>query len=196
MRTMDTGLLATLIVVGVIVVILIVVGIVFWVTYHSVVGLKTRVDGAWGEIEAQIKDRAAILPTVLEAVRGVAGHEEPVFKAVTTARDESLVASDAPSASLAETHVQKALRGVFAVAEGYPQLQRSQNFLELQSELAAAEDRIQAARRRYNGGVRELNAKIKGFPGSAVARNRGFGTAEYFESAEASAVAEPPRIQF
>jgi LemA protein len=196
MRAMDTGLLTTLIVVGVIVVVLIVIAVVFWVAYHSVVGLKSRVDGAWGEIEAQLQERAALLPTILENVRTVIGHDQPEFAAVTTARDESLAADDARSASLAEGHVQKAVRTVFAVAEGYPQLQRSQRFLELQSELAVAEDRIQAARRRYNGGVRELNAKIKGFPGSAVAKNRGFGVAEYFETTEGSAVAEPPRVQF
>ena len=89
-----------------------------------------------------------------------------------------------------------ALKSLFAVAEGYPQLQASQNFLQLQGELVATEDKIQAARRFYNGGVRELNTKIKVFPNNLIARKLGFGEREFFEVEDASAIAEPPRVQF
>ncbi|AOX65005.1 MULTISPECIES: LemA family protein [unclassified Curtobacterium] len=193
---MDTGLITTLIVVGVVVVLLVVVGIYLWVTYNSLVTLKVRVDEAWSDISVQLKRRADLIPTIVETVKGYATHEKSVFEAVTKARAETLSAGDASSASTAEGHMQKALKSVFAVAEGYPQLQSSQNFLQLQSELVDTEDKIQSARRFYNGGVRELNTKIRVFPNSSFAKSRGFTEASFFETAEPAAIAEPPRVQF
>ncbi|MFJ5143742.1 LemA family protein [Curtobacterium sp. NPDC088465] len=193
---MDTGLVTTLIVVGVVVVLLVVVGIYLWVTYNSLVTLKLRVDEAWSDIRVQLKRRADLIPTIVETVKGYAAHEKSVFESVTRARAETLGASDASSASVAEGHMQKALKGVFAVAEGYPQLQSSQNFLQLQSELVDTEDKIQSARRFYNGGVRELNTKIRLFPNSTFAKSKGFSEATFFETAEPAAIAEPPRVQF
>ncbi|MDT0210868.1 LemA family protein [Curtobacterium sp. BRD11] len=193
---MDTGLVTTLIVVGVVVVLLVVVGVYLWVTYNSLVTLKLRVDEAWSDITVQLKRRADLIPTIVETVKGYAAHEKSVFESVTRARAETLGASDASSASVAEGHMQKALKGVFAVAEGYPQLQSSQNFLQLQSELVDTEDKIQSARRFYNGGVRELNTKIRVFPNSTFAKSKGFSEATFFETAEPAAIAEPPRVQF
>ncbi|MDM7884334.1 MULTISPECIES: LemA family protein [Curtobacterium] len=193
---MDTGLVTTLIVVGVVVVLLVVVGIYLWVTYNSLVTLKVRVDEAWSDISVQLKRRADLIPTIVDTVKGYATHEKSVFDDVTKARSETLTAGDAGSASAAEGHMQKALKSVFAVAEGYPQLQSSQNFLQLQSELVDTEDKIQAARRFYNGGVRELNTKIRVFPNSTFAKSKGFTEATFFESAEPAAIAEPPRVQF
>lgn len=193
---MDTGLVTTLIVVGVVVVLLVVIGIYLWVTYNSLVTLKLRVDEAWSDITVQLKRRADLIPTIVETVKGYAAHEKSVFESVTRARAETLGASDASSASVAEGHMQKALKSVFAVAEGYPQLQSSQNFLQLQSELVDTEDKIQAARRFYNGGVRELNTKIRVFPNSTFAKSKGFTEATFFETAEPAAIAEPPRVQF
>ncbi|WP_439693937.1 LemA family protein [Curtobacterium sp. SP.BCo] len=193
---MDTGLITTLIVVGVVVVLLVVVGIYLWVTYNSLVTLKVRVDEAWSDISVQLKRRADLIPTIVETVKGYATHEKSVFDDVTKARSETLSAGDATTASAAEGHMQKALKSVFAVAEGYPQLQSSQNFLQLQSELVDTEDKIQSARRFYNGGVRELNTKIRVFPNSSFAKSRGFSEASFFETAEPAAIAEPPRVQF
>jgi len=193
---MDTGLVTTLIVVGVVVVVLVVIGIYLWATYHALVALKGRVDTAWSEITAQVQRRADLVPTIVDTVQGYATHEKGVFENVTKARAETLSAGDATSASTAEGHMQKALKGVFAVAEGYPQLQASQQFLHLQSELVATEDKIQSARRFYNGGVRELNTKVRRFPNSTFARNRGFAEVPFFESSEPAAIAEPPRVQF
>ncbi|MDM7891188.1 LemA family protein [Curtobacterium caseinilyticum] len=193
---MDTGLVTTLIVVGVVVVLLVVVGIYLWVTYNSLVTLKLRVDEAWSDITVQLKRRADLIPTIVDTVKGYAAHEKSVFESVTRARAETLSADDASSASAAEGHMQKALKSVFAVAEGYPQLQSSQNFLQLQSELVDTEDKIQAARRFYNGGVRELNTKIRVFPNSTFAKSKGFTEATFFETAEPAAIAEPPRVQF
>ncbi|WIE76355.1 LemA family protein [Curtobacterium sp. MCSS17_007] len=193
---MDTGLVTTLIVVGVVVVLLVVIGIYLWVTYNSLVTLKLRVDEAWSDITVQLKRRADLIPTIVDTVKGYAAHEKSVFEDVTRARSETLGAGDAASASAAEGHMQKALKSVFAVAEGYPQLQSSQNFLQLQSELVDTEDKIQAARRFYNGGVRELNTKIRVFPNSTFAKSKGFTEATFFETAEPAAIAEPPRVQF
>lgn len=193
---MDTGLITTLIVVGVVVVLLVIIGISLWVTYNSLVSLKVRVDEAWSDISVQLKRRADLIPTIVETVKGYATHEKTVFDDVTKARSETLSAGDASTASAAEGHMQKALKSVFAVAEGYPQLQSSQNFLQLQSELVDTEDKIQSARRSYNGGVRELNTKIRVFPNSSFAKSRGFTEASFFETAEPAAIAEPPRVQF
>jgi LemA protein len=92
--------------------------------------------------------------------------------------------------------MQSALRSVFAVAEAYPQLQASQNFLQLQGELVDTEDKVQASRRFYNGGVRELNTKVKQFPNTLFVRNLGFTERDFFEVADGAAIAEPPRVQF
>jgi LemA protein len=92
--------------------------------------------------------------------------------------------------------MQQALKSIFAVAEAYPQLQASQNFLQLQQQLVDTEDKIQASRRFYNGGVRELNTKIKVFPNNLFARNLGFTPREFFEVVDGASIAEPPRIQF
>ena len=92
--------------------------------------------------------------------------------------------------------MQSALKSIFAVAEAYPQLQASQNFLELQSELVDTEDKIQASRRFYNGGVRELNTKIQLFPNTLFAKNLGFSSRDFFEVEDAAAIASAPRVQF
>ena len=98
--------------------------------------------------------------------------------------------------SVAEGHMQTALKSIFAVAEAYPQLQASQNFLRLQADLVDTEDKIQASRRFYNGGVREFNTKIKVFPNNLFARRLGFTEREFFEVDNLAAIAEPPRVQF
>jgi len=185
-----------LIVVGVIVLIVIILGIYLWTTYNGLVTLNVRVDEAWSDITVQLKRRADLLPNLIETVKGYAAHEKGVFEAVTKARAESINASTPAEASVAENHVQSALKSVFAVAEAYPQLQASQNYLQLQGELVDTEDKIQASRRFYNGGVRELNTKIKVFPNTLFVRGLGFSEREFFEVADAAAIAEPPRVQF
>jgi LemA protein len=191
---MDTGLVIAIVVVGIVVVALVVIGIVMGASHRALVTLHGRVEDAWADVTAQIGHRAELVPTIVQTVRGVATHEK--FQTIEAARDETVDASDAAAASVAEGHMQKALKGVFSVAEGYPQLQTSQAFLQLQSELVATEDRIQTARRRYNGGVRELNAKLRTFPNAGYAKRHGYAEASFFETAEPAAIAEPPRVQF
>jgi len=185
-----------LIVIGVIVLLVVIVGIYLWSTYNGLVTLNVRVDEAWSDITVQLKRRADLLPNLIEAVKGYAAHEAAVFENVTKARAETLSAQGPADAAAAENHMQSALKSIFAVAEAYPQLQASQNFLQLQGELVDTEDKIQASRRFYNGGVRELNTKIKVFPNTLFVRGLGFHEREFFEVADSAAIAEPPRVQF
>lgn len=185
-----------LVVVGVLVVVLLALGIYLWSTYNALVQLNVRVDEAWSGITVQLKSRADLIPNLIDSVKGYAAHEKAVFENVTRARAETLNAQGPADAGVAEGHMQQALRSIFAVAEAYPQLQASQNFLQLQSSLVDTEDKIQASRRFYNGGVRELNTKIKIFPNNLFARNLGFEEREFFEVSDPAAVAEPPRVKF
>ena len=164
--------------------------------YNSLVTLNVRVDEAWSDITVQLKRRADLIPNLIETVKGYAAHEKQVFENVTKARSETVNASTPAEAGAAENHFQSALKSLFAVAEAYPQLQANQNFLQLQSELVDTEDKIQASRRFYNGGVRELNTKIKIFPNTLFVRGLGFTEREFFEVDEPSAIAEPPKVQF
>ncbi|WP_424448828.1 LemA family protein [Microbacterium arborescens] len=185
-------LIPVIVVVG----LLAVVGIYLWATYNSLVALNVRVDEAWSDITVQLKRRADLLPNLIDTVRGYAAHEKAVFENVTRARAEILAADGPAEAGVAEGHVQQALKSLFAVAEAYPQLQASQNFLQLQQAIVDTEDKIQASRRFYNGGVRELNTKIKVFPNNLFARSLGFSEREFFEVENGAAIAEPPRVQF
>ena len=189
---MTTGII-TAIAIGAVVVI---IGIYLWATYNSLVTLRVRVDEAWSDITVQLKRRADLIPSLVETVKGYAAHESGVFDAVTRARAETISAQGPAEASVAENHMQQALKSIFAVAEAYPQLQASQNFLQLQSELVDTENKIQAARRFYNGGVREFNTKIQVLPNNIVAGMFGFVSREFFEVEDSAAIAEPPRIQF
>lgn len=187
-----SGLVTTLIILGVIVVLAIYV----WITYNSLISLRVRVDEAWSDITVQLKRRADLLPNLVESVKGYAAHEKSVFEAVTQARAETISAQSPAEATLAEGHMQQALKSIFAVAEAYPQLQASQNFLQLQSELVDTENKIQASRRFYNGGVREYNTKLQIFPNNVFAKMFGFTAREFFEVENLAAISEPPRIQF
>lgn len=189
---MSGGLIAAIVVIGLIVILAVYV----WVTYNSLVTLRVRVDEAWSDITVQLKRRADLIPSLVETVKGYAAHEKGVFDAVTKARAETISAQGPAEASVAENHMQSALKSIFAVAEAYPQLQASQNFLHLQSELVDTENKIQAARRFYNGGVREYNTKIQVFPNTLFARGMGFTEREFFEVENIAAISEPPRIQF
>ncbi|MCD2496854.1 MULTISPECIES: LemA family protein [Microbacterium] len=188
--------MAWLVPVLVIVLIAVIVGVYLWATYNSLVQLNVRVDEAWSDITVQLKRRADMIPALIETVKGYAAHERAVFENVTQARAETLSAQSPGAAGVAEGHLQNALKSLFAVAEAYPQLQASQNFLQLQRAIVDTEDKIQASRRFYNGGVRELNTKIKVFPNNLFARNLGFSEREFFEVIDGAGIAEPPRIQF
>lgn len=180
----------------IVVAVVVIAGIYLWATYNSLVSLGTRVDEAWSGIDVQLKRRADLIPNLIETVKGYAAHEKAVFENVTRARAETLGADGPAQAGVAENHMQQALKSLFAVAEAYPQLQASQNYLQLQNELVDTEDKVQASRRFYNGGVRELNIKIKQFPNNLFSRGLGFSEREFFEVEDAASVRQPPRVQF
>lgn len=188
-----TGLVTAIII---IVVLVVIIGIYLLTTYNGLVRFNVRVDEAWSDITVQLKRRADLIPNLVSSVQGYATHESSVFENVTKARAASISASTPAEASAAENQLQGTLKSLFAVAEAYPQLQANQNFLQLQAELVDTEDKIQASRRFYNGGVRELNTKIKTFPNSLFAGAWGFTARDFFEVDDAAAIAEPPKVQF
>src|SRR6202044_3058683 len=134
--------------------------------YNSLVRLRVQCDNAWSDIDVQLKRRYDLIPNLVEAVKGYAGHEKSVFEDVTKARSQAMQATPGPNAAkaAAENQLSGALKSLFAVAEAYPDLKANQNFLSLQNELTDTEDKIQAARRFYNGMVRDFNTKTQVFP--------------------------------
>ncbi len=181
------------IIVAVVLLLIIIVAI-----YNGLVRTKVRTDEAWSDITVQLKRRYDLIPNLVNAVKGYASHEKTVFEKVTEARAKALNAQTVGEVSQAEGDFQKALKSLFAVAEAYPQLRASENFQQLQAEITDTEDKIQAARRFYNGAVRDLNTKIQTFPTNIFAAMFGFRIREFFmvSGAEAAAVAEPVKVDF
>jgi len=179
-------------------VILIVIAILVAVViglYNSLVRLKNRVDEAWSDIDVQLKRRYNLIPNLVETVKGYATHEREVFEKVTEARSRAMGTQNLKEKSEAENVLSGTLKTLFAVSENYPQLRASENFLELQRELRDAEDKIQAARRFYNGNVRDLNIKIESFPDNIVASILKFKQMELFELEEPEK-REPVKVSF
>jgi LemA protein len=182
----------------------IVVGIVvllalfLWVTYNGLVTLKVRVDEAWSDITIQLKRRADLIPNLVNTVKGYATHEKEVFEKVTEARSAVIGAGSPKEAAKADNMLTDALKSVFAVAEAYPDLKASQNFSELQQELVDTEDKIQASRRFYNAGVRDLNTKVQLFPNNIFAGVLGFKQREFFDvdESERETVEKPVDVDF
>ena len=166
---------------------------------NGLVRLNIRVDEAWSDITVQLKRRADLIPNLIETVKGYAKHEAQVFENVTKARAATIsgeALADPHKAAEAENMLQSAMKSLFAVAEAYPVLQASQNFLSLQAELSDTEDKIMAARRFYNGGVRELNTKIQVWPNSFFAKGLGFVERAFFEVADLAAIQNAPQVKF
>jgi LemA protein len=163
------------------------------VTFNALVSLKNRVQEAWSDIEVQMKRRYNLIPNLIETVKGYVKHERGTLESVTKARAEAMANQGRPSDQAAsENMLAGALKSLFALAENYPELKANQGFLDLQDDLAETEDKIQAARRYYNGSVRDLNVKIEQFPSNLIARAFTFIQAEFFELDEADAAARRP----
>lgn len=171
-------------------------GIFLWVTYNALVALKMRVDEAWSDITVQLKRRLDLIPNLINSVKGYAAHESGVFQRVTEARANTLNAQGVEATAKAEGEFEGALKSLFAVAEAYPQLRASENFMQLQQELVDTEDKIQASRRFYNGGVRDLNTKIQIFPNNIFAGMLGFKEREFFEVDDMATVENPVEVKF
>lgn len=152
--------------------------------YNGLVTAKVRIDEAWSGIDVQLKRRTDLIPNLVETVKGYAKHEKEVFENVTKARSALLSAKGPQEAAAANGELSGALKSLFAVAEGYPELKASQNFLELQSQLGDTEDKIAYSRQFYNANVLDYNTKIKVFPGVILAGILGFKEVEFFKANE------------
>lgn len=179
--------------------ILIIVGLlVLWfiATYNSLIRSRNRVDEAWSDIEVQLKRRYDLIPNLVNTVKGYATHEKKLFEDVTNARSQAMAAT-APADKLEkENMLSGALRQLFAVAENYPDLKANQNFLSLQGDLTDTENKIQAARRFYNGNVRDFNTKLQTFPTNMIGGMLGFSDRAFFDIDESGPEGQPVQVQF
>ncbi len=164
--------------------ILIILGLWIVMIYNGLVRLKVRTNEAWADIDVQLKRRHDLIPNLVETVKGYAAHERELFEKVTQARANAMNARNPEEKGQAENMLTGALKSLFAVSENYPDLKANENFLELQRELSDTENKIQAARRFYNGNVRDLNTKIQIFPDSVVANMLNIKKKEFFEIEE------------
>ncbi|MFA5126906.1 MAG: LemA family protein [Patescibacteria group bacterium] len=164
------------------IILIIVVLIALWLVgvYNGLIRLKNRVQEAWSDIDVQLKRRYDLIPNLIETVKGYMKHEAGVFTKVTEARSKAMQATSTADKAKAEDALSNTLKSLFAVAEGYPELKASQNFLQLQDEISDTENKIQAARRFYNGQVRDFNTKIQVFPTNIFANMLGFKNYDFF----------------
>jgi LemA protein len=159
--------------------------------YNRLVRSKQMAQEGLSGIDVQLKRRADLIPNLIEAVKGYMGHEKGVLEKVTELRAQSMKAESVAEKGQVEGMLSRALGNLFAVAENYPDLKASQNFMELQKSLADIEEQIQLSRRYYNGVVRALNILVDSFPSNIVARMFGFTSMEYFELEDAADRAVP-----
>ncbi|MBC7764546.1 LemA family protein [Microbacteriaceae bacterium] len=185
------------------IVIVIIVAITAFVAamYNSLVKLNVKAREAWSGITVQLKRRADLIPNLVESVKGYAAHESGVFERVTEARSSIMNAtSQGPEAAAkADGELTGALKSLFAVAENYPDLKASQNFLDLQAQVTDTEDKISASRRFYNSNVSEFNQKRKVFPTNVFANMLGFNAdKEFFDvsDAERETIEKPVDVKF
>ena len=164
-----------------------------WLTYNRMVARRLAVDNSWSQIDVQLRRRHDLIPNLVEAVRGYASHERSTFERVSEARSTAIAADGPPQRAAAEGALVRATGDLLAVAEAYPQLEASENFSRLMSELSETEDKIAIARRVYNDTVETYNTLIQVFPAVIVARGFGFRRREFFDApAEAEAA---PRVE-
>lgn len=164
--------------------------------YNYFVKLKQQIRESWSGIDTELKRRYDLIPNIIETVKGYAKHEREIFEKLAEARSRAIASTGTPQSQAADENILVgALRQLFAVAENYPDLKASERFGQLQSELSNTENRIQAARRFYNGNVRDLNAKVQMFPSNIIASMFGFGAEQYFEIEDAS-MREAPKVAF
>jgi len=185
--------------IGIAVIIIVVIGIYFMVTYNSFVALKNRVKEAWSDIEVQMKRRYDLIPNLVETVKGYAKHESGTLEKVIQARNMAMAIPKGNLKEIAasETVLSGALKSIFALSENYPELKANTNFLELQRELRDTEDKLQAARRFYNGNVMSYNTKIELFPSNIVASLFHFEKKEFFELDDSEQAArQAVKVQF
>ncbi len=181
------------------IIVLIILGVIvlwFIAAYNGFVRLVNRAKEAWADIEVQLKRRYDLIPNLVETVKGYAKHESEAFQKVTEARANALGAQSVPEKAKAENQLSSALKSIFAIAEAYPQLRAVEAFTNLQNELEDTENKIQAARRFYNGNVRDLNIKIESFPGNIIAGIFHFQKMEFFDIDDKGPENQPVKVSF
>ena len=163
------------------IIVAIVVVVLLWLmfSYNRFITFINRAKEAWADIDVQLKRRYDLIPNLVNTVKGYATHESTAFEKVTQARAAAMGASNINDKAVAENGLAGALKSVFAIAEAYPELKANQNFLALQTELSDTENKIQAARRFYNGNVRDLNTSLEVFPGNIIAGAFHFSKMEF-----------------
>jgi len=179
----------------VVVLVLVLLALFVGVTYNSLVRRRNEVDNAWSQIDVQLKRRLDLIPNLVETVKGYAAHEKTALEAVIAARNTGMAASSDPHAQAsADNAMTGALRQLFALSEGYPDLKANQGFVSLQEELANTESRIAYARQFYGDAVSTYNTAIQKFPNIVFAGMLGFSEREFFEAEDAARVV--PEVKF
>jgi LemA protein len=182
-------MLIALVIIGVLV-----LAIIF--LYNSLIRSRNRVDEAWSDIEVQLKRRYDLIPNLVETVKGYARQESDVLQNVTEARTRAMNAGTMEEKLKDENILSGALKSLFAVSEAYPDLKSNQNFMQMQGDLRDTEDKIQAARRFYNGTVRDYNTKLQVFPTNLFASMMNFLPREYFDIDEKGPEGQPVSVKF
>jgi LemA protein len=177
--------------------IILVVAVVFIIAlYNNLVRLIQRSEEAWADIEVQLKRRYDLIPNLVETVKGYATHEEGTLTKVVEARNKAMKGGSIEEQAKSQNMITDALKSVFALSEAYPDLKANQNFLALQTELSDTENKIQAARRFYNGNVRDLNTAVLTFPGNMIANMFHFAKKEFFDLPDNDAAQQPVAVKF
>ena len=178
--------------------ILVVIVVLLIGMYNSLVQLRVRCDNAWSDIDVQLKRRYDLIPNLVESVKGYATHERTAFENVTAARSAAMSAQGPAAKAQAEGQLAGALKTLFAVAEAYPDLKASTNFMQLQTELSDLENKIAASRRFLNNAVQEYNSSIQQFPAVLLAGPLGFTGQTFFalDEGERAAVNTAPQVKF
>jgi LemA protein len=181
----------------IVIIVLVVLALALAASYNGLVRRRNRTQEAWSQIDVQLKRRHDLIPNLVETVKGYAAHERGTFEAVTNARAAAVSAGatgDPAKVGPAENALTGALRSLFAVAENYPDLKASQNFLELQEQITGTEDKIAFARQFYNTSVRDYLTAMQTFPRNLYASAFGFQPVPYLETDEADK--EVPKVDF
>jgi LemA protein len=175
--------------------VIVVVGVATLLSYNRFVTQRQLIANSWSNVDTELQRRHDLIPNLVETVRGYAAHEHRTFEAVTAARAQAMaVRGSAAAQTPAERDVVTGVRRLLGVSEAYPELRASLHFLQLQEELVTTENRIQAARRFFNGNVRDYNRRVDSFPSLLIARVCRFVPEEYFEVE--SVVREVPAVAF
>ena len=168
----------------ILIVVLVLIVLWFVLSYNSFVRLRNQIDNAWSQIDVQLKRRFDLIPNLMNTVKGYMKHEKDTLTEITEARTSFLNAKSIKDKAKAENQLEGALKTIFAVAENYPNLKASENFMQLQEELSGTESKIAYSRQHYNDSVQSYENKRETFPSNLIANIFNFGEKEFFKTDE------------